>query len=61
MARVSRPTALRYMKELDAVGLAWTEKKNGQTTIELRKRFTGLCKAPRLRKAKRGEGGKPRA
>jgi hypothetical protein len=56
-ARVSRPKALRYMKELVAVGLARFTPGKGNTTasVALVAPFTELCTAPLL-KAKRGEG-----
>ena len=56
-AEVSRPTALRYMKELSVVGVTRLIEGRSSTPerIELLPRFAELCTAPLL-KAKRGEG-----
>ena len=57
LASMSAPTALRYMEELAAVGLAhFTEGKgNAPATVALVEAFAELCSAPLL-KAKWGEG-----
>jgi len=49
-ARISTPTALRYMKELTAVGLAHFTEGKGTTpaTVALVEPFIELCKAPLL-------------
>lgn len=61
-AHVSRPTALQYMHELAAVGLAtFVEgRSNRPARVVLVGPYTELCGAPLL-KAKRGEGGRGRA
>jgi hypothetical protein len=58
-AQVSTPTALQYMRELAAVGLAaFTEgHSNKPARAMLVEPYSALCEAPLLRKAKRGEGG----
>lgn len=61
-ARISLPTALRYMEELAHVGLADFIEGAGTRSarVKLRNPYDELCEAPLL-KAKWGEGGSPRA
>ena len=58
-ATISRPTALKYMKELATVGLVRFADNNGPhpAWIRIRKPYRELCAAPK-HKAKRGEGGR---
>jgi len=63
---LTRPTVLKAMRELEAVGLARIAKLvNNVLRAVLDQPFNELCKAPLLetvdRKAKRGEGGKGHA